>query len=166
MSNILQFLCVCVCVWPNPPWNPASRTHPGTIRAMRLFTHSFDPHVRKIPWTRNQQPAPIFLPREFHEQRSLEGYSLWGGKESDIPELLSTQAPVNISNLDWELFQNRSHFLEAFCASMSQNSTCRFLMVTSVKTPYLPQRGQGKGHPSFWSWSRSWQRSRTLMARV
>ena len=92
--------------------------------------------------------------------------TVYGVAESDIPELLSTQAPVNISNLDWELFQNRSRFLEAFCASMGRNSTCHFLMVTSVKTPYLPQRGQGKGHPSFWSWSRSWQRSRTLMARV
>ena len=27
-----------------------------------------------------------FLPEEFHGQRSLAGYSLWGGEESDMTE--------------------------------------------------------------------------------
>ena len=31
-------------------------------------------------------PTPVFLPREFHEQRSLTGYSPWGRKESDTTE--------------------------------------------------------------------------------
>ena len=44
----------------------------------------------KIPWSRAWQPIPVFLPGEFHEQRSLEGYSPWGCKESDITEQLST----------------------------------------------------------------------------
>ena len=56
--------------------------------------------VGKIPWRRAWQPTLVFLPGKSRGWRSLEGYSLWGGKESDIPELLSTQAPVNISNLD------------------------------------------------------------------
>ena len=30
-----------------------------------------------------------FLPREFHGQRSLEGYSSWGHKESDVTEQLT-----------------------------------------------------------------------------
>ena len=34
---------------------------------------------RKRQW----QPTPVFLPREFHGQRSLVGYSPWGHKESD-----------------------------------------------------------------------------------
>ena len=38
------------------------------------------------------QPAPVFLPGKFHGQRSLEGYSTWGGKESDMTEQLSTYA--------------------------------------------------------------------------
>ena len=33
----------------------------------------FDPWVLKIPW-RAWQPTPVFLPGEFHEQRSLVGY--------------------------------------------------------------------------------------------
>ena len=29
------------------------------------------------------QPAPVFLPRKFHGQKSLAGYSPWGHKELD-----------------------------------------------------------------------------------
>ena len=46
----------------------------------------FDPWVRKIPWRRKWLPTPVFLPGEFHGQRSLEGYSPWGCKESDMTE--------------------------------------------------------------------------------
>ena len=35
-------------------------------------------------------PTPVFLPGEFHGQRSLVDYSLWGRKEWDTPEQLST----------------------------------------------------------------------------
>jgi len=45
------------------------------------------PGVRKIPWRRAWQPIPVFLPGEFHEQRSLAGYSSWGHKESDMTEV-------------------------------------------------------------------------------
>ena len=40
--------------------------------------------VRKILWGRNWQAPPIFLPGEFHGQRSLVGYSPWGCKELDM----------------------------------------------------------------------------------
>ena len=43
----------------------------------------FDPWVRKIPWRREWQPTPVFLPGEFHGQRSLVGYSPQGHKELD-----------------------------------------------------------------------------------
>ena len=52
--------------------------------------------VRKIPWIREWQPIPVFLPGEFHGQRSLVGYSLRGHKESDTTELLSHTFRVNI----------------------------------------------------------------------
>ena len=42
-----------------------------------------NPCVGKIPWRRKWQPTPVFLPGKFHGQRSLEGYSPWGLKESD-----------------------------------------------------------------------------------
>ena len=40
----------------------------------------------KIPWRRAWQSTPVFLPGESHGQRSLVGYSPWGGKESDMTE--------------------------------------------------------------------------------
>ena len=43
----------------------------------------FNSWVGKILWRRECLPTPVFLPREFHGQRSLEGYSPWGCKESD-----------------------------------------------------------------------------------
>ena len=45
-----------------------------------------DPWVGKIPWRRAWQPIPVFLPGESHAQRSLAGYSSWGGKESEMTE--------------------------------------------------------------------------------
>ena len=37
---------------------------------------------------RRRKSTPVFLPREFHGQRSLAGYSPWGRKESDTTERL------------------------------------------------------------------------------
>ena len=48
--------------------------------------HWFDPCVRKIPWSRGQQPTPVFLPGKFHGQRSLARYSPWGCEESGMTE--------------------------------------------------------------------------------
>ena len=45
--------------------------------------HRFSPWVGRIPWRRAWQPTPVFLPGESHGQRSLQGYSPWGGKELD-----------------------------------------------------------------------------------
>ena len=46
----------------------------------------FDPWVGKIPWRRQWQPIPVFLPGESRGQRSLAGYSPWGRKESGTTE--------------------------------------------------------------------------------
>ena len=43
-------------------------------------------------WRRKWQPTPLFLPGNFHWQRSLEDYSPWGRKELDMTELLNTYA--------------------------------------------------------------------------
>ena len=40
----------------------------------------FDPWVGKILWSRKAQPATVFLPGKFHEQRSLVGCNPWGPK--------------------------------------------------------------------------------------
>ena len=50
-----------------------------------------NPWARKIPWRREWQPTQIFLPGEFHGQRSLVGHSLWSPKESDMTEQLTLE---------------------------------------------------------------------------
>ena len=40
----------------------------------------------RFPWRRKWQCTTVFLSGEFHGQRSLEGYSPWGHKESDMTE--------------------------------------------------------------------------------
>ena len=56
--------------------------------------------IPKIPWRREWQPIPVFLPGKFHGQRSLVGYSLQGCKDSDTTEpltfsLYTYKIPVN-----------------------------------------------------------------------
>ena len=50
--------------------------------------------VGKIPWRRAWQPTPVCCLESPHGQRSLEGYSPRGHKESDTTERLSTQHVV------------------------------------------------------------------------
>ena len=54
-----------------------------TFQWRRHKRHSFNPWVGKIPWRRVWQPTPVFSPGESHGQKSLEGYSPWGHKESE-----------------------------------------------------------------------------------
>ena len=49
----------------------------------------FDPWVRKIPWRRERQPSPVFLPGELYRQTSLVGCSSWGCKGLDKTEWLT-----------------------------------------------------------------------------
>ena len=51
----------------------------------------FDPWVGKIPWRRVCNPFQYSHLENLHGQRSLACYSLWGRKELDTTERLSTQ---------------------------------------------------------------------------
>ena len=57
-------------------WRIPGSGEPGGLPSMG----SHNPWVRKVPWRRRWQPTPIFLPGEFHGQRSLMGYSPWVSK--------------------------------------------------------------------------------------
>ena len=46
------------------------------------------------PLEKGSLPTPVFLPGEFHGQRSPAGYSLWGCKEWNTADQLSTHAAV------------------------------------------------------------------------
>jgi len=45
--------------------------------------------VLEDPLRKEWQPTPVFLPGEFHGQRSLAGHNPWSPKESDTTERLT-----------------------------------------------------------------------------
>ena len=59
--------------------------------------NGFDPWIKKIPWRKKQQPTPVFLPEEFHGQRSLVGNSPWDRKELDMTKHASMHINVYLS---------------------------------------------------------------------
>jgi len=46
----------------------------------------FDPWVGKIPWRKEQQPTPVFLPGEVHGHGEPVGYCPWNQTELDTTE--------------------------------------------------------------------------------
>ena len=56
----------------------------GSACQFRRHKSGFDPWVRKIPWRRKWQPTPLKLPRKFHGQSSLAGYSTGGGGQQKV----------------------------------------------------------------------------------
>ena len=69
----------------------AGRDFPGgtsgkepTCQCRRHKRPEFDPWVGKIPWKREWQPTPVFLPGESHGLGSLAAYSPWGRNELDM----------------------------------------------------------------------------------
>ena len=46
----------------------------------------FDPWLGEIPWSREWQTTPVFLPGKFHRQKRPAGYSPGGCKELDMTE--------------------------------------------------------------------------------
>ena len=63
--------------------------------------HEFNPWVRKIPWRRKWQPAPVLLLGKPHGQRSLAGYSPQGlrVRRDWLTEYTGTGLTLCVSNL-------------------------------------------------------------------
>ena len=59
----------------DPQKSPDTPGSPEGINCLLCRRPTIDPWVRKIPWKREWQPTPLFLPGESHGQRSLVGYS-------------------------------------------------------------------------------------------
>ena len=72
---------------------------PGALAGKESTCHAGDlgsiPGLGRPAGERNWLPTPVFLPREFHGQRRLGGYSSWGHKESDTAEQLSTAHSIS-----------------------------------------------------------------------
>ena len=75
---------------------PDPRDFPGSSLVAQMEKNlpamqetQFSPWVGKMPWRREWLPIPVFLPGEFHGQRSLASYSPWGCKELGMTEWLT-----------------------------------------------------------------------------
>ena len=91
-----------------------------TCRRPRL-----DPWVRKIPCWREWVSTPVFLPGEFHGQRSLAGYSPWGHKELDMTEWLTI----------W-LLLSYIYWWECKFMKPPWKTVCRCLKKIKIELPY------------------------------
>ena len=56
------------------------------LQGIKEMCHGLTWKLIQFDWRRKEQPTPVFLPGEFHGQRSLEGYSPWDCKELDTTE--------------------------------------------------------------------------------
>ena len=81
---ILFYILLREILPPPPPGGASGKDYAYHCRRRKRY--GFEPWVRKIPRSRKWQPAPIFLPGNFHRQRSLASCSLWGHKEPDMTE--------------------------------------------------------------------------------
>ena len=78
---------------------------------------------RGFMWRRKWQTTPIFLPGEFHGQRSLEGYSPWGCKELEMTEWLThTRLMYNFICLYFYKFHSLPELLKYFILASHQIS--------------------------------------------
>ena len=78
-------------------------------------------------------PTPLFLPGEFHDQRSLAGYSLWGCKESDMTEWL-TEKIYKTQKASFFFFSRKK---QENTANMQRSSTKTMWLLEKL-SPVLP----------------------------
>ena len=110
-----------------------SRGFPGgaggkesACQCKRCKRYRFDPWVRKIPWRRKWQATPVLFPGESHGQRSLAGYSPWGGSESGATECAWAYALSCALTVNTSMWQP------------SVSSSCPFSLLCAVSDcPYL-----------------------------
>ena len=106
-------------------------------RLPRVGRPGFDPWVRKIPWRKEWQPTPVFLPGEFHGQRSLLGYSPWSCKEFDMTEWLWFSYPLISFFI---LFRKKWRQKDEVTTPLPQGLTQPLRTRTTARTfnPHLP----------------------------
>ena len=94
----LQGSSHALCCWTNSylgfPDGTSGKESPSQYRRCKRW--GLNPWARTIPWRRKWQPTPVFLPGESHGQRSLEGYSPVGRKESDMTEHIHTNDHLHL----------------------------------------------------------------------
>ena len=83
VSTFLFFIVLGQQSYGFPSWLSGEES---TCQCRRHKRCKFDPWVGKIPWNREWQLTPVFLPGRFHGQRSLAGCSPQSCRERDMTE--------------------------------------------------------------------------------
>ena len=98
----------------------SSKEHSCQCRRCRL-----EPWVRKVPWRRKWQPAPVFLPGKPHGQRSLVGYSPWGHKRvrHDLVTKRQSGHSGSYPYLTMNSFKNLMKCLDLFTRKIEKSIT-------------------------------------------
>ena len=104
---------------------------PWWLRWQRICSQcgrpGFDPWVGKIPWRRDWHSTPVFLPRKYHGQRSLVGYSPGGLK---VRHDWATNTDKLSSSGDWILiimpgaYHSNIHWLNKWTTKSSEREEC------------------------------------------
>jgi len=103
---IIIFLIIYLAV-PRVVGFPGGTTgKESACQCLRLKRPAFYSWVRKIPWRRKWQPTLVFLPRKFHGQKILVGYSPWCREESDTTEHTHTFYIPRLSCSRWQLLSS------------------------------------------------------------
>ena len=99
-SPLYCYIWLLVCIFLGFPGGSASKESACIVGDLGSIPWPQD------PWRRAWQPIPVFLPGEFHGQRSLGGYSPWGHKELDTTEELTHKTRISRQTLrHWVLKQ-------------------------------------------------------------
>ena len=102
----------------------------SACQCRRFKRHGFSPWVGMIPWSKEWQPTPVFLPGKSHGQRNLMGYSPWCCRKLDTTEHTQTHTHFE-SKIQWISYElnldikNMIVYLKIkwqFCASIYNQS--------------------------------------------
>ena len=100
----------------------------SACQCRRCKSCGYNPRVGKIPCRRKWQPTPALLPGKFHGQRSLVGYSPWGGKESDMTEHSTAQS----IDIWWSSIYECFTVLLMYCLLVFDYKNTNFVLLTKV----------------------------------
>ena len=136
-------------------WYPAfsKRLIPGGSVGKKSACNARDslPWVGKIPWRRERQPTPVFLPGEFHGESSLTEYSPQGHKESERTEAAEhshTHTCISLSNMHLRFFHLSLWLSTSFLFSAEQYSALIYWVLSEYTIVII--------YP-FTYWRTSWQ---------
>ena len=101
----------------------------------------FDPWVGKVPWRGQWQPPPLFLPEEFHGQRSLVGLSPQGCTQLDTTEATYRAQAAFVKQFQG-FYSDTQIFEEASQTHMHKHGPCSIVYHSKIwKWPKCPLIG-------------------------